>query len=623
MERRLSAILAADMVGFSRLMEADEVGTLQRQKVHRTELIDPSFEEFHGRIVKEMGDGLLVEFPSVVEAVQCAVIIQREMTIREAEVSDDRRIQYRIGINLGDIIIEDDDIFGDGVNVAARLEQIAEPGGVCISGTAFDQLKSKVEVGYESLGDVQVKNIQQAVRAYKVLTDPDQVGILIVKEQKSLAISYRLVAIAAALLIAIIVGGRWWWSQQPDLEPADPTKFVLKLPERPSIAVLPFTNMSNDKDQDYFSDGMTEDLITDLSQISGLFVIARNSVDTYRGKAVKIQQVGRELGVAYVLEGSVRKVGDRVRINAQLIDAETGGHLWANRYDRKLSDVFALQDEVIGKIIEALTITLKPDEKARLNLSTQVHPEAYDTVLRGLEKLRRFTKETNLEARVFFEQAIALDPSFARAHADLALTYLVETEQHWSNDPDNSIQTALTIAEHALSLNDTVAQVYFVLANIYGHLKRQDDAIEASRKSIALHPNYADGYTILAISLNYAGKPAEGLTAIRQAMKLNPSKPFFYVWTEGQSRYLLGDYEEAAQLFEQVKTSNPEFSLAHKMLAATYIELDRTDDAEWAADELLITAPDFTIATEEARTPFKNKAVKSRYIENLRKAGIE
>jgi adenylate cyclase len=291
MERRLSAIFAADMVGYSRLMEADEVGTLNRQKAHRAELFDPALKDFHGRIVKEMGDGVLVEFPSVVEAVQCAVIIQQGMADREAEVPDDLCIQYRIGINLGDIIIDEDDIFGDGVNVAARLEQLAEPGGVCISGTAYDHLKSKVEVGYESLGDVQVKNIKQAVRAYKILTDPDQVGETIGDKRIKFAITRRFAAIAAVLLIAIIGSGAWWWSIQPDIEPADPQKYVHDLPNKPSIAIMPFANLSGEKQQEYFADGFTEDLITNVAQSRELFVIARNSTFTYKGRAVKIQQV--------------------------------------------------------------------------------------------------------------------------------------------------------------------------------------------------------------------------------------------------------------------------------------------------------------------------------------------
>jgi len=396
-----------------------------------------------------------------------------------------------------------------------------------------------------------------------------------------------------------------------------------KLPDKPSIAVLPFDNMSNDPQQEYFSDGITEDLITDLSQVSGLFVIARNSTFTYKGKFVNVQQVGRELGVRYVVEGSIRKQGDRVRINAQLIDVQTGGHLWAQRYDRNLTDVFALQDEVVKKIVSALAVTLNPREQEQLAHSSPVAPEAYDKLLRGLEKFRRFTAETNLEAREYFELAIAIDPAFTRAHDDLALTYAVEAEQQWTNDPERSAQRGLEIANHALTLDNSIREVHFVLSIVYRGLSRFDESIMAARKAINLSPNYADGHTTLALSLNYAGSPQEGLAVITRAMKLNPLRPFFYVWTEGQSYYLQGNYEKAVQLFEHVITTNPQFSAAHKMLVATYIELGRKDDAEWAFEELLTISPEFRISTENIRVPYSKKAVRRRYIESLRQAKIE
>ena len=372
MERRLSAILAADMVGYSRLMEADEVGTLQRQKAHRAELIDPKFEDFHGRIVKEMGDGVLVEFPSVVEAVQCAVVIQREMAGREIGVSDDRRIQYRIGINLGDIIIEDDDIFGDGVNIAARLEQLADAGGICISGTAYDHLKTNIDVGYESLGEVQVKNIKQGIRAYKVLIEPDHAGKIVGQNTASPKLTIRVSAIAVLLFVALIVGGgAWWWSQPADVETTmsqgSQNKQIAQIVEKPSIAVLPFDNLSNDPEQEFFSDGITEDLITDLSRVSGLFVIARNTVFTYKGQAHRIfKKLATSLGSNMYSKAACVNRENNIRINAQLIDVQSGGHVWAQRFDRKLADVFELQDEVVQKIVAALAVKLNPVEKERL-----------------------------------------------------------------------------------------------------------------------------------------------------------------------------------------------------------------------------------------------------------------
>jgi adenylate cyclase len=636
-KRRLSAILAADVVVYSLLMGEDETGTLERLKSVRRELVQPAITDCNGRIVKLMGDGFLAEFPSVVEAVQCAVAIQREIVNREVKISKGRRIVYRIGINLGDIVIDGDDIFGDGVNIAARLEQMADPGGICISGTTFDQLKSKVDVGYEAFGEVQVKNIQQPVRTYRVLIDPDKVGEVIQKKQTYLASSYRLAAVTAMFLTVIIGGGALWWSLQRDIGAMDLTKMAdnaasrtesrlpkikLAFPEKPSIAVLPFDNLSNAPQQEYFSDGITEDLITDLSQVSGLFVIARNTVFTYKGKAQDIQQVGNKLGVKYILEGSVRKAGDNIRINAQLIDVQNGGHIWAQRYDRKLADVFALQDEVVQKIVAALAITLKPIEKKLLDRKKKVHPDAYVSLLRGLERLRRFSKDTNIEAREYFERAITLDPKFSRAHADLALTHALDVVQDWTDDPKKSSEKALNIAQNALDLDNRVPQTYFALSLTYRRMKRLDDATAAIRRAIALDPNYADGYADHAINLNYSGQPEKGLTAIEHAIRLNPEKPFFYVWAMGQSYYLLGRYEEARELFEEVMISNSQFPLVHKMLVVTYSELGQFEDAEWAAEELLTLLPNFTLTQEMESIPYKDSTVLHRYIEGFRKAGL-
>ncbi len=635
MERHLRAIFAADMVGYSRLMEADEVGTIARQKIHRQELIDPTIEKYHGRIVKTTGDGMLVEFSSVVDAVQCGVTVQQAMVDREAEIPEDRRIHYRVGINLGDVIFEDDDIFGDGVNIAARLEQMAEPGGIYISGTTYDQLKANVDVGYESLGEIQVKNIEHPVRVYRILFNPDQAGTVIEKPRKSGGTQVGVAAAAGAALVALAGVLAWVWlgaTPPEQMRTADGTgldgqrphqALVAGIPaDRPSIAVLPFNNMSNDPEQDYFSDGMTEDLITDLSQVSGLFVIARNTVFTYKGRAINIRDVGAELGVRYVLEGSVRRAGDDLRINAQLIDAETGGHLWAQRYNRKLTDVFALQDEVVQKIVSALAITLNPVEEKRLSRTAQVNPEAYDILLRGLERLRRFSNETNVEAREYFQRAIALDPKFTRAYSALAFSHAVDIIMNWTDDLETSSAEALQLAKQALRLDPSVHQTYFALSATYRHTHRLDEAITAARQSIALDPNYADGYGELAANLNYAGKPDEALAAIGEATRLNPSRPFFYVWMEGFSHYLLGHLDKAAELFEQVKRSNPHFPLAHKMLAATYSEMGRIDDAEWAAEELMVLVPQFTLAQERERIPFKDDAVRERFLKALQKAGI-
>lgn len=354
-QRRLAAILAADVVGYSKLMGEDEEGTLAALTAHSKEFIEPGIAAHQGRLVKTTGDGLLVEFASVVDAVRCAVAVQDGMRARNAQTPETKRILFRIGINLGDVIAQDDDVFGDGVNVAARLEGLANPGGICISRAARDQVRDKLDYQLEDLGEVEVKNIARPVRAFNVLFDGNSP---IVANRPA---SRRLQAISAAAVCVcvVIAGGLWWWSQAERMPPASSGKSALTLPDKPSIAVLPFDNASSDKEQEYFSDGVTEDIITDLSKISGLFVIARNSTFTYKGKLVKARQIGEELGVRYVLQGSVRRTQDKMRITAQLIDAATGGHLWAERYDRELKDVFAVQTEVAQQVAKALAVTLK------------------------------------------------------------------------------------------------------------------------------------------------------------------------------------------------------------------------------------------------------------------------
>ena len=383
-QRRLAAILAVDVVGYSRLMGDDEAGTLAALKAHRREFITPKTAEHGGRIVKLMGDGALVEFASVVDAVECAVALQHGLSERNADTPEDRRIVFRIGVNLGDVIIDGDDIYGDGVNVAARLEGLAQPGTICISRTVFDHVKGKVELGFEDLGEHRVKNITDPVHAYRVLTGPDDAGKLIGRAKpKPPPWKRPAIATGFAILVAIAGMGIWLRASSPAIEQASVAEMAFPLPDKPSIAVLPFANMSDDPDQEYFAQGITDDLITDLSNVSGLFVISRNSTFGYKDKAVKIRQVAEELGVRYVLEGSVRRVGDEVRINAQLIDALTGGHVWADRYDRNLEDIFAIQDEVVDEVVSALSVELESGEQNRLNRTYALSPESYDLFLRA------------------------------------------------------------------------------------------------------------------------------------------------------------------------------------------------------------------------------------------------
>ncbi|MXN67394.1 guanylyl cyclase [Stappia sp. GBMRC 2046] len=590
MERRISAILAADMVGYSRLMEADEIGTLERQKAHRRDLINPAFEEYHGRIVKEMGDGILVEFPSVVEAVQCAATIQKAMPGREAEVVHDRRIAYRIGINLGDIVVEGDDIYGDGVNVAARLEQMAEPGGICISGTAYDQMRSTVEVGYEALGEVNVKNIERPIRAYKVLIDPARIGELIEPAGVTSANDRgRRVngIIAAVVLLALFAGGGWWWSRQPDFEPANPDKFALQMPDKPSIAVLPFDNFSGEREQGYFADGMTEDLITDLSKLSGVFVISRNSSWSYKGKPVKPQQVAEELGVRYVLEGSVRRQGDQVRINAQLIDAVGGQHLWAERYDGALGDVFKLQDEVIEKIVAALAVNLTKAEQAEVGRAETGSPQAYDALLQGLDRLRQDTEEGTLAAITFFEKAIDLDADYGRAYAALAAAHWRIASSSWFAAAEGGFSRSWEKLNEYLekAMAADTALGHATMAEVFAQEGRFDEAFVQINRAMAIAPNESDNFISKAKILNAKGRAAEAEVAARWAMRLDPRYSPEYLRVLARSLFHQKRYEEAIQTLQRVVSQQSDVIEDYATLASSFGHLGRMEEVPAMAEK--------------------------------------
>jgi adenylate cyclase len=629
LERRLAAIMAADVVGYSRLMGEDEAGTLAALKAHRQELIDPEVAAHNGRIVKLMGDGALVEFASVIDAVECAVAIQQGMGGRHGGVPDERRIAFRIGINIGDIIVEGEDIYGDGVNVAARIEGLAEPGGICISRSARDQVRDKLDYALDDLGEHEVKNIARPIRVFRVLTDGEGAETAVAAIGKGRK-PWRWAAAAGAMIA--IVGGLAIWQLGPPapapveaLAPeviSDPAPTPVQLPDKPSIAVLPFTNMSGDPEQEYFSDGITEDITTALSKMSGLFVVARNSSFTYKGKAVKVRDVGRDLGVRHVLEGSVRKSGGRVRITAQLIDATTGDHVWAERYDRELTDVFAVQDDVTQEIVSVLAVKLSAEDEARLRRVVQVDPDAYDMLLRGLALQRRYTQETNVESREFFMKAIAIDPGYARAHANIGYSLSLDVLNGWPEDREATLHKAEAHIETAIRLDPALPQVHFAASSLYRIRRQLDQALVAIQKAIELEPNYAEGYGSMAMVLIYAGRPDEGLEAVRTSMRLNPFNSFFIYWVLGQCYFHLERYDEAAVQFERATEANPQFLRGHLLLAATYGQLGRIDDAEWEAQEALTLLPGLTLRQRRAIVPYKKQADVERYIDGLRKAGI-
>ena len=624
-QRKLTAILSADVKGYSRLMGEDEVSTVRTITAYR-EVIATLIQKHRGRVVDSPGDNLLAEFSSVVAAVRCAVQIQEELKARNAELVENRKMEFRIGVNLGDVIVEGERIYGDGVNIAARVEGLAEGGGICISGTVYDSIENKLALGYEYLGEQAVKNIAKPVRVYRVLMEPG-VAAGVSREKRARPRRWQWAALAVAAVLLVGAGAVAIWNFY--LRPAAPPTVVssekipaIELPDKPSIAVLPFTNMSGDPEQEYFSDGITEDLITDLSKISGLFVIARSSVFIYKGKAVKIAEVGRELGVRYVLEGSVRKANDRVRITAQLVDATPEGHLWAERYDRDLKDIFALQDEVAQKIVAALAVKLTEDEQKRLVRKHTDNMEAYDTFLQGLEYKNHYTKEANLQARQMFERAIDLDPEFALAYALLGLTHYQEWSLGWSQDPQ-SLEQAFELAQRAIALDDSLPLSHYVLGEVYLWRKQHEQAIAELEKAIALSPSDADGIAGLGDILNWAGMPEEAIGLVTKAMRLNPMYPTWYLWNLGHAYFLTGRYEEAIETLKRVLDRNPYFLPPHAYLAASYSELGRHEEARAEAAEVMKLSPQTSTEAWRQRLPYRDQAVLERLFDSLRKAGLK
>ena len=620
--RRLAAILAADVAGYSRLMGADEAGTRARFNAHLAELIEPSITGHRGRIVKTTGDGLLVEFASVVDAVQCAVEIQDGMAGRNADAPDDGRMEFRIGVNLGDVIIEGDDIHGDGVNVAARLEGLAEPGGICVSGDVYRHARGKADVGFEDLGEQEVKNIADPVRVYRVLTGPDDAGRLIGVIKKSPA-SLKWPAIAASVVVLVAVAGAIAWLRpwQPAFEPASVERMSFPLPEKPSIAVLPFDNLSGDPKQDYLGDGMSENIITALSKIPNMFVIARNSTFTYKDKAVKVRQVAEELGVRYVLEGSVQRSGDRLRITAQLIDALGGHHLWAERYDREFKDIFALQDDVTRNVVTALQVELTEGEEARLWSRQADNPQAIEYYLRGREHLWRMNKAENAKAQRLLAEAVALAPNLGIAWVALATTHFFEARFGWSEDRARSAARATQFAQKALEIDGSQVDAYVQLSNL-AMLQRNHGQAEAyCEKALALNPT-ANVTSNCARILTYLGRPREALPLIKRAMRLSPYYPATYLFALGNAHRMLGNYDEAIAALKAWRDRTPNSPFPYDMLAMTYAQAGRDDEARAAVAALLKVKPDFTLKWFAKLLLFKNPAESKHFLDVLRKLGV-
>jgi TolB-like protein/class 3 adenylate cyclase/Flp pilus assembly protein TadD len=616
-KRKLSGILNADAVGYSRLMQEEEASTIRNLEDSKR-LMSELIEQFKGRVVDAPGDNLLAEFGSVVDATECAVKIQQELKTKNADLPDNRRMDFRIGVNLGDVVEEAERIYGDGVNIAARIEGLAEPGGICISGTAFDQVKNKLKLGYEYLGEHSVKNIAEPVRVYKVLMEPEYAG-KVIGEEKPKPTRWRWAALVSAVIVAFGAIAVWnFYFRTPTIEPASVDRMAFPLPDKPSIAVLPFDNLSGDSEQEYFSDGITNDIITDLSKFRDLFVVASNSTFTYKNKPTKVQEVSRDLGVRYVLEGGVQKSGDRVRINAQLIDATTGEHLWAERFDRRIDDIFAVQDEITEKIVAAVYIKADLAARDRAMRKSTENVEAYDLILRARELFRRWGKENNDEALRLQEKAIELDPEYATAYKDLAWT-LVHGYLYYGG-PKESLDRAFEVAQKAVSLDYEDYRNHWGLGMVRLQKRLFDQAIAAYEKALALNPNDADFVAEMADALTHVGRPQDAIEQMKQAMRLNPITPNWYAWNLGWAYYHAGQYEEA---IVELKPLLPlGWSSVPRRLAASYAQLGYLDEARAQVAEILKIDPDFSIATFAKTQAYKNPTDLEHYLDGLRKAGL-
>jgi adenylate cyclase len=587
-ERKLAAILAADVAGYSRLMGVDEAGTLAQLKAHRRELIDPKIAEHRGRVVKTTGDGILIEFPSVVEAVGCAVEVQQGMADRNADVSEDKRITFRVGVNLGDIIVEAEDIYGDGVNLATRLQELAPPGGICVSRTVRNQVRDKLPFSFEDLGEQAVKNIARPLRVFRVSRGAPGVS-----------------------------GGRTG---------AGPGRPALSLPDKPSIAVLPFANLSGDPEQEYFADGMVEDIIGGLSRVRWLFVIARNSSFTYKGRPVDVKQVGRELGVRYVLEGSVRKAGSRVRITGQLVDATTGGHVWADRFDGALEDIFELQDRVTASVVGAIEPRLQQAEIERAGRKPTESLDAYDYFLRGMASFHLFTRVSLVEARTLFQRATDLDPNYASPYGMAAWCVQHRKLNGWLADPDREIADAVTLARRAAAVGKDDPTALWSSGRCLTYLAGEVETGAAYiERALALNPNSAAAWSASGWSLIYLGEPAEALERFERAMRLSPLDPFAYIACAGMglAHLFAGHTDDVVSWARKASHEQPNWAASWRLAAIAYALSNRIVEAREAMARLREVDPGLRLSNLARVTPpFRRPEDLALWTKGLRKAGL-
>jgi TolB-like protein/class 3 adenylate cyclase/Tfp pilus assembly protein PilF len=623
-KRKLAAILSADVEGYSRLMDDDEEATLRTLTTYRNSTAD-LVQQYRGRVVDTTGDNILAEFTSVVDAVNCAVEIQRDLAERNAELRYNRKMEFRIGVNLGDVIEEEGRIYGDGVNIAARVEGMAEAGGICISGRAYDQVANKLGLEYENLGEHQVKNISTPIRVYRVLSYPGAAAHRVVQAKKAVGKKCRKLAIAAAAVSIVVVAGAIIWKSYlrlPSMEKASVAKMAYPLPDRPSIAVLPFVNMSGDPKQEYFSDGITEHIITSLSKVPYIFVIARNSTSVYKGKSIKIQQIAEELGVRYVLEGSIQRSDDRVRITVQLIDAINGRHLWAENYDRKIEDIFALQDEIAMKIMAELQVKLAHASLGRFSSIKTTNLKAYEKYLKGVEHFMRRTEADSFEARKLAQEAIALDHKYGAAYLLLGWTHLDDIWFHRTKDRAKSLQTAEQLTHKAIELSGQDADTHRLMSCVFLVRDQYDKAIVEAQNAVELNPNCTSSNFVYGMVLRVAGRYYDSIPILKKAIRLNPVTPINYLNNLAWSYTLTEQYEKAIPLWKRTIERNPDYLFAYVGLTCAYQLLGNEIKAREAAAEVLRIKPNYSMAMVEKRTDIKNPEFKKRILEAYRRAGI-
>jgi adenylate cyclase len=622
-KRKLTAIFSADVEGYSRLMGEDELATVETLTSHK-ETMGKLIRQYRGRVVDSTGDNLLAEFTSVVDAVQCAVEVQQVLSTKNEALPENRRMYFRIGINLGDVLEEGERIYGDGVNIAARVESLAEGGGISLSGTAYDQLGKKLPLGYEYLGEQSVKNIEKPVRVYRVLTEAEAAG-KVIGEKRLKPTAWRW-AVVAAVIVFLVAGvfAVWNFYFRPAFEPASVEKMAFPLPENPSIAVLPFDNLSGDEEQDYLVDGLTESIIGALSKIPEMFVIARNSTNTYKKKPVKVQQVAQDLGVRYVLEGTLQKSSDRLRVTAQLIDALKGYHVWSEKYDRQMKDLFAVQDDITLNIAVAMQVELTEGEQARVRHQTG-NIQAWSLAVKAHGLFETYRREDNAKARELFNRAVEFDPNYAYAWTYLGWTHWIDAVFYSAYyNQKEAFERAAGIAQRALSIDDNLSDAHALLSAVNLSQRKFDEAVAAGQKSVALDPNSAENHAVVAITMQNVGEFETAITLLKQAMRLHPYYPRWYLGRLGMSYRMIGRYEESAAALEEYleRGKDKKHSRDYLYLATTYSMMGRDEEARSLVAKALELNPKMSVESWRKRFLYKDPVNTERCLDALRKAGL-